>query len=98
MVPPDSAAHDGDGRLGRLGLCLAAAMSCLHQHAAGPRRAAAGDVQPAVADHHRLRGVQVHLAARLFNGSPSLLVLNVLDDEDLGAEERARLKDLIKDA
>src|SRR5919106_5084459 len=33
-----------------------------------------------------------HLVSRLFNGSPSLLVLNVLDDEDLDDDERTRLK------
>ena len=39
-----------------------------------------------------------HLASRLFNGSPTLLVLNVLDDEELDETERARLKKLIEDA
>lgn len=39
-----------------------------------------------------------HLVTRLFNGSPSLLVLNVLDDEELDEAERARLKKLIEDA
>jgi BlaI family penicillinase repressor len=39
-----------------------------------------------------------HLVTRLFNGSPSLLILNVLDDEDLDDAERARLKQLIEDA
>jgi predicted transcriptional regulator len=38
------------------------------------------------------------LAGRLFDGSPSLLVLNVLDDEDLDAGELARLKKVIEDA
>ena len=35
---------------------------------------------------------------RLFNGSPSLLVLNVLDDEDIDPTELKRLKKLIEDA
>lgn len=38
------------------------------------------------------------LVGRLFNGSPSLLVLNVLDDEALDPAERQRLKKLIEDA
>ena len=36
-----------------------------------------------------------HLVGRLFDNSPSLLVLNVLEDEDLDPEELQRLKDLI---
>lgn len=39
-----------------------------------------------------------HLVSRLFEGSPSLLVLNVLDDEELDADERERLKKLIEGA
>lgn len=39
-----------------------------------------------------------HLMTRLFNGSPSLLVLNVLEDEQIEAEELNRLKKLIEDA
>jgi BlaI family transcriptional regulator, penicillinase repressor len=39
-----------------------------------------------------------HLVGRMFNGSPSLLVLNVLDDEELDDDERARLKQLIERA
>lgn len=39
-----------------------------------------------------------HLLARLFNGSPSLLVLNVLEDEQIDAEELDRVKQLIEDA
>ena len=39
-----------------------------------------------------------HLAARLFNGSPSLLVLNVLEDEQIDVEELKRLRKLIEDA
>jgi BlaI family transcriptional regulator, penicillinase repressor len=38
------------------------------------------------------------LVRRLFSGSPSLLVLNVLDDEDLDPDERKRLKKLIEQA
>jgi len=39
-----------------------------------------------------------HLVSRLFEGSPSLLVLNVLDDDELDDDERERLKKLIEDA
>lgn len=39
-----------------------------------------------------------HLVKRLFNGSPSLLVLNVLEDDQIEAEELGRLKKLIEDA
>lgn len=35
--------------------------------------------------------------SRLFNGSPSLLVVNVLEDEGLDEVERARLKKLIEE-
>lgn len=39
-----------------------------------------------------------HLVTRLFNGSPSLLVLNVLEDEQIGAEELTRVKKMIENA
>jgi BlaI family transcriptional regulator, penicillinase repressor len=39
-----------------------------------------------------------HLVGRLFNGSPSLLVLNVLEDEEIDPAELKRLKKLIEDA
>ncbi len=39
-----------------------------------------------------------HLVTRLFEGSPSLLVLNVLEDERIDAGELARLKKLIENA
>jgi predicted transcriptional regulator len=39
-----------------------------------------------------------HLVTRLFDNSPSLLVLNVLDDDELAPEELKRLKDLIENA
>ncbi|HSC28128.1 MAG TPA: BlaI/MecI/CopY family transcriptional regulator [Vicinamibacterales bacterium] len=45
------------------------------------------------ARHRALR----HLAARLFEGSPSLLVLNVLEDKDIDRAELKRLKKLIGD-
>src|SRR3954467_11126590 len=39
-----------------------------------------------------------HLATRFFNGSPSLLVLNVLEDDRIDPDELKRLKKLIEDA
>jgi len=39
-----------------------------------------------------------HLVSRLFEGSPSLLVLNVLEDEDIDPAERERLRMLIERA
>lgn len=39
-----------------------------------------------------------HLVSRLFEGSPSLLVLNVLEDEEIDPRERKRLRKLIERA
>jgi predicted transcriptional regulator len=39
-----------------------------------------------------------HLLSRLFDNSPSLLVLNVLEDERIDAAELARLRGLIDHA
>ena len=39
-----------------------------------------------------------HLVSRLFEGSPSLLVLNVLDDEELDPAELQRVKQIIEQA
>jgi predicted transcriptional regulator len=39
-----------------------------------------------------------HLVNRLFEGSPSLLVLNVLNDDELDPSELVRLKQLIGDS
>jgi predicted transcriptional regulator len=39
-----------------------------------------------------------HLVGRLFDGSPSLLISNVLEDETIDAAELKRLKDLIEHA
>jgi BlaI family transcriptional regulator, penicillinase repressor len=44
----------------------------------------------------RLRALR-QLASRLFDGSPSLLVVNVLEDEALDPAEVKRLKRLIED-
>ena len=54
--------------------------------------------QPLVdARQARVRALR-HLAARLFEGSPSLLVLNVLQDERIDSVELERLKKLIAEA
>jgi len=45
----------------------------------------------------RLRALR-HMVKRLFDGSPSLLVLNVLEDEELDAAEREQLRKLIERA
>ena len=39
-----------------------------------------------------------HLVGRLFDGSPSLLISNVLEDNTIDAAELKRLKDLIEHA
>lgn len=54
--------------------------------------------RPLVDERQARRRALRHLAARLFEGSPSLLVLNVLDDEELNPEELQRLKQMIEDA
>jgi predicted transcriptional regulator len=54
--------------------------------------------RPRVDERQARRRALRHLATRLFNGSPSLLVLNVLEDEQIDPEEMQRLKRLIEDA
>jgi predicted transcriptional regulator len=54
--------------------------------------------RPRVDERHARRRALKHLMTRLFNGSPSLLVLNVLEDDRIDAEELTRLKKLIEDA
>ena len=54
--------------------------------------------RPVVDERQARRRALRHLAGRLFNGSPSLLVLNVLDDEEIDPAELNRLKKLIEDA
>jgi predicted transcriptional regulator len=54
--------------------------------------------RPLVDEHQARRRAWKHLVARLFNGSPSQLVLNVLEDEQLAAEELHRVKKLIEKA
>jgi predicted transcriptional regulator len=52
---------------------------------------------PRVDERHARRRALRQLLARLFNGSPSLLVLNVLEDERIDAEELTQVKRLIAD-
>ncbi len=52
--------------------------------------------QPVVDQGQARRRALRHLARRLFEGSPSLLVMNVLEDEELDASERDRLRKLIE--
>jgi predicted transcriptional regulator len=54
--------------------------------------------QPRVDERQARRRALRHLVTRLFEGSPSLLVLNVLEDEQIDASELNRLKKLIEDA
>ena len=54
--------------------------------------------RPRVDERQARRRALKHLVSRLFNGSPSLLVLNVLEDEQIDADELSRLKQLIEDA
>ena len=51
--------------------------------------------RPIIDERQARRRALRHLVGRLFEGSPSLLVLNMLEDEDIDAEERERLKQLI---
>jgi predicted transcriptional regulator len=53
---------------------------------------------PLVDQRQARRRALRHLVSRLFNGSPSLLVLNVLEDDQIGAEELNRLRKLIDEA
>ena len=54
--------------------------------------------RPRVDERQARRRALRHLLSRLFNGSPSLLVLNVLEDEQIDREELARVKKLIEDS
>ena len=53
--------------------------------------------RPVVDERQARRRALRHLMRRLFNGSPSLLVLNVLDD-DIDPAELQRLKKMIEHA
>jgi predicted transcriptional regulator len=54
--------------------------------------------RPLVDERQARRRALRHLASRLFKGSPSLLVLNVLEDEQIDPDELRQLKKFIEDA
>lgn len=54
--------------------------------------------RPIVDEGQARRRALRHLVSRLFDGSPSLLVLNMLDDNRIDPDELKRLKKLIEDA
>ena len=54
--------------------------------------------RPLVDERQARRRALRHLVSRLFKGSPSLLVLNVLEDERIDPGELRQLKKLIEDA
>jgi BlaI family transcriptional regulator, penicillinase repressor len=54
--------------------------------------------RPVIDERQARRRALRHLVRRLFDGSPSLLVLNVLEDEDLNPAEREQLRKLIERA
>ena len=54
--------------------------------------------QPVVDERQARRRAVKHLISRLFDGSPSLLVSNVLDDDDIDPTELQRLKNMIERA
>jgi BlaI family penicillinase repressor len=54
--------------------------------------------EPVVDERQARRRALRHLVSRLFEGSPSLLVLNILEDEEIEPAEREQLKKLIERA
>jgi BlaI family transcriptional regulator, penicillinase repressor len=54
--------------------------------------------RPAVDERQARQRALRHLVTRLFNGSPSLLIVNVLEDDAIDPSELKRLKKLIEDA
>jgi predicted transcriptional regulator len=54
--------------------------------------------RPVVDERQARRRALRHLVNRLFEGSPSLLVMNVLEDEDIDPAEREQLRKLIEGA
>lgn len=53
--------------------------------------------RPLVDERQARRRALKHLVGRLFSGSPSLLVLNVLEDEQIDPAELKKLKKIIED-
>jgi BlaI family transcriptional regulator, penicillinase repressor len=61
------------------------------------KKVARAFVYSAVVDERQARRRALrHLVSRLFDGSPSLLVLNVLEDEEIEPAEREQLRKLIE--
>jgi BlaI family penicillinase repressor len=54
--------------------------------------------EPLIDERQARRRALRHLVRRLFEGSPSLLVLNVLEDEEIDPAEREQLRRLIERA
>ena len=54
--------------------------------------------RPVVDERQARRRALRHLVSRLFDGSPSLLVMNVLEDEEIDPAEREQLRKLIERA
>lgn len=54
--------------------------------------------EPVIDERQARRRALRHLVRRLFEGSPSLLVLNVLEDEEIDPAEREQLRKLIERA
>jgi predicted transcriptional regulator len=54
--------------------------------------------EPVVDERQARRRALRHLLKRMFEGSPSLLVLNILEDEELDPAERDQLRKLIERA
>jgi BlaI family penicillinase repressor len=54
--------------------------------------------RPRVDERQARRRALKQLVTRLFNGSPGLLVLNVLEDEQIDADELRQVKKLIEHA
>jgi len=54
--------------------------------------------EPVIDERQARRRALRHLVRRLFEGSPSLLVLNVLEDEEIDPAEREQLRRLIERA
>ena len=54
--------------------------------------------EPVVDERQARRRALRHLVSRLFEGSPSLLVLNVLEDEEIDPAEREQLRKVIERA
>jgi predicted transcriptional regulator len=54
--------------------------------------------RPLVDERQARRRALRHLVSRLFEGSPTLLVLNVLEDDEIDPVEREQLKKLLERA